>query len=134
MTAIQHDKHFSLDEARALLPWIKGKLDAIHKLFGKLETKGFDPLTGKWAPKGNGHSEGPPPSEYECLMRVIAEVDMKGVVIKNFIKGIVDFPHITVQGKEVCLCWIDGEETISHWHNLTEQFMDRIPIIKIKSE
>jgi hypothetical protein len=129
MTVIQHDKHFSLDEARALLPWIKGKLDAIKKLFGKLEAKGFDPLTRKWTPKGNGHSEGPPPSEYECLMRVIAEVDMKGVLIRNFIKGIVDFPHITVQGKEVCLCWIVGEETVSHWHNLTERFMDRVPII-----
>ncbi|MCX6646320.1 MAG: DUF2203 domain-containing protein [bacterium] len=128
MPAFQHENHYSIVEAGSLLPWLTEKLGGVQELFNRLEELGFDPVTCKWTPFGNGHSKGPPPKEYEILVKVIAEIDQKGVVIKNFLKGIVDFPHINSDGREVYLCWILGEEAVSHWHYLTDQFMDRVPI------
>lgn len=128
MPSYQHEIHFTVDEARAMIPWLTEKLGVVRILFTKLDEIGFDPVTCKWIPSGNGHSKGPPPDQYETLVRVIAEIDMKGVVIKNFLKGIVDFPHLLPDGEEVYLCWIPGEETVSHWHYLTDKFVDRIPL------
>ncbi len=128
MSAYQHDTHFTLTEARKLLPWVRERIEKITELFEILRDKGFDIVNKSWTPKGNGHSDGPPPDEYEEFIRLIAELDQRGVMIKNFRQGVVDFPHIDSNGDEVYLCWMLGEETISFRHTIFDGFMGRIPV------
>ncbi len=128
MSAYQHDNHFTLDEARALIPWLRETLTRIIGLFTRMADKGFDPIAGQWSPRGNGHSEGPPPDEYDELLELVAEVDGRGVLIKDFENGVVDFPHLLPDGEEVYLCWMMEEPTISFWHRIPDGFMGRVPL------
>lgn len=128
MPAYQHDTHFTLQEARALLPWVKERLERIQKLFHDLTERGFDVLGGRWSSEGNGHSQGPPPKEYTELARLVGELDKRGVLIKDFDQGVVDFPHLRPNGEEVYLCWMLEEPTVSFWHRIPEGFMGRTPV------
>jgi hypothetical protein len=117
-----------IDEARGLLPWLRERLARIRALFQDMSERGFDIVKGRWGAKGNGHGQKPPPEEYGEFISLIAELDMRGVLIKDFVQGVVDFPHITEDGEEVYLCWMAEEQTISYWHGITEGFMGRMPV------
>jgi hypothetical protein len=123
----QHDIHFTLDEARDLLPWLREKLARICDIFSDLTNRGFDVLQGKWTPRGNGHSSGPPPEGYDEFIELVGELDRRGVLIKEFSKGVVDFPHIHSNGEEVYLCWALDEPTVAYWHRIPEGFIGRMP-------
>ena len=128
MSAYQHVTHFTLEEARSLLPWVRERLERIHSLFHKLMDSGFDVLKGRWSTEGNGHAQGPPPEEYNELVQLVGELDRRGILIKDFDRGVADFPHIRPDGEEVYLCWTLGEPTIAFWHRIPEGLMGRVPI------
>ena len=78
--------------------------------------------------EGNGHSEGPAPDEYQHLSRLVGELDKRGVLIKDFDQGVVDFPHIRPDGEEVYLCWALEESTVAYWHRIPEGLIGRMPV------
>ncbi len=47
-----------------------------------------------------------------------------GVVVKDFDRGLVDFPHLR-GGREVFLCWELDEDDIEFWHDLDCGYADR---------
>jgi hypothetical protein len=57
----------------------------------------------------------------------VAELEQIGVTIKGFDDGLVDF-YGNYEGRLVCLCWKEGEESVSHWHELEAGFAGRQPI------
>jgi len=125
MSSYQHDRHFTLDEASQMLPWLIGIVAQIIVLFEKMKSIGFDIVNETWTPSGNGHQDGPPPEEFQNFLELVAKLDREGLIIRNFRKGVVDFPHINKNGQEVYLCWMYGEERIEHWHEIPHGFMGR---------
>jgi hypothetical protein len=57
----------------------------------------------------------------------VAELEQVGCVLKGFEQGLVDF-HGVVDGRIVYLCWRQGEDAVSHWHELDAGFEGRQPI------
>ncbi len=57
----------------------------------------------------------------------IAELEQIGCQLKGFEQGLVDF-YGMYQGRVVCLCWQEGEASVSHWHELEAGFTGRQPI------
>lgn len=55
------------------------------------------------------------------------ELEKIGVDIKDYRLGLVDFPAI-LDGREVCLCWQLGEDSVAYWHELDAGFSNRQPI------
>jgi hypothetical protein len=47
-----------------------------------------------------------------------------GVQIKDFERGLVDFPHIR-DGREVFLCWELHEGDIEFWHDIDAGYTGR---------
>ena len=47
-----------------------------------------------------------------------------GVQIKDFERGLVDFPHIR-DGREVFLCWELSEDDIEFWHDIDAGYARR---------
>ena len=47
-----------------------------------------------------------------------------GVVVKDFDRGLVDFPHWR-EGREVFLCWELDEDDIEFWHDLDGGYAGR---------
>jgi hypothetical protein len=49
------------------------------------------------------------------------------VVLRDLDRGLVDFPALR-EGREVYLCWEEGEEDIGFWHEPEGGFDGRRPI------
>ena len=50
-----------------------------------------------------------------------------GIEVKDLEQGLVDFRG-EVGGREVYLCWKDGEDSVRFWHSLESGFRGRKPI------
>jgi len=57
----------------------------------------------------------------------MVELEEIGCVFKGFEEGLVDF-YGQLDGREMFWCWKQGEERISHWHELEAGFAGRQPI------
>jgi hypothetical protein len=118
-------KHYSRDEARALLPqlrlWLK-RLTA-HKVMAEKHEQRLAHLLQA------GHDTGG--ATVNQLIKCLA--DMQGILrefhdreiqIKDIERGLVDFPAM-LAGKEVFLCWEQDEDDIEFWHDLDTGFAGR---------
>ena len=54
----------------------------------------------------------------------MAEFDARGIVLRDLDRGLIDFPSLR-DGREVYLCWIDGETDIGFWHELDAGYAGR---------
>src|SRR4051812_23170625 len=53
-----------------------------------------------------------------------AAFDARGIVVRDLDSGLIDFPSLR-DGREVYLCWIDGEQDIGFWHELDAGYAGR---------
>lgn len=61
------------------------------------------------------------------LSELVDELHTAGVELKDFEKGMIDFPAI-YQNREVLLCWKAGEAQVGFWHETDESCMERRPV------
>ncbi len=66
-------------------------------------------------------------STVDNLQTCLEELDQVGVELRDFSRGIVDFPSLH-NGREVSLCWLLGEAEVSHWHEHGAGFACRQPM------
>lgn len=123
--AFRYSKHYTREEARALLPQISAWLDQLVKLRGQLQEcdRNIRALTAQ------GHDVGGEPvSRWLKTVRetqaVQAEFQKREILIKDLDRGLIDFPAF-VAGQEVFLCWEKDEEDIDYWHDLTSGYSGR---------
>ncbi|MEN8151905.1 MAG: DUF2203 domain-containing protein [Planctomycetota bacterium] len=57
----------------------------------------------------------------------VKELGEIGCEMKDLSRGLVDFPA-ELEERRVYLCWMLGEESIEHWHEVTEGFAGRKPL------
>lgn len=50
-----------------------------------------------------------------------------GILVKSLHEGLVDFPA-EMEGREVLLCWKEGESEVAFWHTLEEGYPGRRPL------
>jgi hypothetical protein len=60
----------------------------------------------------------------------VARIDELGVTLREIETGLVDFPAL-VNGRQVWLCWRLGEGDVSWWHELSDGFGGRRPLIEL---
>lgn len=61
------------------------------------------------------------------LQTCLEELDQIGVELRDFARGIVDFP-CRHDGRLISLSWMYGEEEVSHWYERHASFACRQPI------
>src|SRR5437762_3007932 len=121
----QFKKHYTREEARSLLPlvrlWLKRMVQLRAELqksedgLGKLMEPGRDlggPLVNAWL------------RTLADLKDVLMEFRNREIQVKDLDRGLLDFPAI-INGKEVFLCWEQGEEDIEFWHDLDTGYAGR---------
>jgi hypothetical protein len=113
----RHKKHYTRDEARALLPQVRQWLQQINKLRGDLER--YEKRLGGLNP---GHDVGGDLVNnwirtLAGMQEVLMQFQRREILIKDVERGLLDFPAI-IGGREVLLCWEQDEDDIEFWHDI----------------
>ena len=58
------------------------------------------------------------------LQSRLAELERREIVLRDLDRGLIDFPAVR-DGREVYLCWVDGEPDIAFWHELDAGYAGR---------
>jgi hypothetical protein len=124
-------KLFTVAEANALLPVVREILKRIQTARRKLasyrsETKA---AAAQAEQGGGGFGDG---LRYADLLIDLTsqtgELEALGVQLKDFDRGLVDFPSLR-DGRVVLLCWQIGEgDEVEWWHDVEDGFAGRTPI------
>lgn len=126
-----HDKHFTLPQAQRMLSGIRHLVEEIEKLKKKLDERGYDiyrhEFFGGSGPNGDRYF----PQELERLVGIVGKLEKKGILVKGFEEGLIDFPHIRSNGEEVYLCWKVDEPDIQFWHRIPDGFPGRKPVAEL---
>jgi hypothetical protein len=67
------------------------------------------------------------------LRTCLEELEDIGVELKDWSLGVVDFPCVS-GGRQVCLCWQYGEDSVGHWHEMDTGFGARQPIATLPTD
>jgi len=125
---VRHGRHYTLDEARAELPWVAERLVTMRGARDRLTDAD---ARRALAAASSGNGGGPPGKrvgqafvELQADMAALAE---REIVVRDLDRGLVDFPSIR-DGREVFLCWEEGEERVAYWHDLDSGYAGRQPL------
>jgi len=119
------EKHYTREEANALLPQIRKWLLELNRLREDLHRheKRLSGLTDQ----GNDLGGGTVNDWIRALadmQATLAEFQRREIYIKDLERGLLDFPAL-IGGKEVFLCWESDEESVEFWHDLEAGFGGR---------
>jgi hypothetical protein len=125
---VRHARHFTLEEARAELPWVEAKLAALRDSRDRLtDTEARQALADGSPTNGGGHPGKKVGEAFVELQNGIAAFDQRGIIVRDLDSGLIDFPAVR-DGDEIYLCWIDGEPDIGFWHELDTGYSGRRPL------
>ena len=118
-------KHYTRDEARALLPEIRRWLIGLEESRRRLA--GCGQRVAALLSGGNdagGDTVNQQVRTMADIKHVLLEFATREIQIKHLDRGLIDFPSI-VGGREVFLCWEQDEEDIEFWHDLESGYAGR---------
>ncbi len=95
---------YTVDEARALLPQVRGVLLQLA----------FERRRGEEADRG-------------AVMALLQHLESLGVVLRDVDAGLVDFPTLR-DGEHAWLCWRLADPDLGFWHTTREGFSSRRPL------
>jgi hypothetical protein len=120
--------HWTLDQAKAALPEVSAIVRRMRSLVRESREHARGHEGGRGAPvAGNGHGPAVHVDDRE-LRALIADLDARGIIVRDPARGLIDFPARTTTGETYHLCWLDGEETIEWWHWPDAGFAGRAPV------
>jgi hypothetical protein len=125
---MEHQRHYTLDEANALLPRVTPILRQLRDAKDLLTDEEAHTVLAEAGPTNGGGPVGRQVGEaFLEVRRLLESLQSAGIVIRNIDRGLVDFPAIR-EGQEVYLCWELGEDAIGHWHDLESGYRSRKPL------
>ena len=124
-------KIFTVQEANALLPDVRtivGKIQRAHRKLSKY--RDVAKKAAEAAERGGGGiADGVGyATVLTQLTTQLTELEELGVQLKDFERGLVDFPSLR-DGRVVLLCWQLGEgDELEWWHDVDAGFAGRTPL------
>jgi len=122
---MRHRRHYTLEEARALLSWVEEQLAALRDARDRLGDSDARQALAEGSSGNGGGSPGKQVGEAFLELRAgMTALEERDIVLRDLDRGLIDFPAIR-DGREVYLCWIDGEPDIDFWHDLDAGYPGR---------
>ena len=127
-------RHFTLSEAKALLPFV-GRLirESVHAKVRYQEAETYLQGLSQRILMQGGMSVDTAVAETwktqresnaQTLKSSLGKLDELGIQVKDLDIGLVDFPTL-YRGEEVYICWRMDEDEIVFWHGVHEGFAGR---------
>jgi hypothetical protein len=106
---MEHSRHYSLEEASALLPWVEEQLVRLRSARDRL---GDAEARAELAEAGQGNGGGSPgkvvSEGFLELREAMLGLREREIVLRDLDRGLIDFPSLRGD-REVYLCWEEGE-------------------------
>jgi hypothetical protein len=123
-----HAHHYTLEEASELLPRVVALIERMRVARGQLGDREAREALSEAGPTNGGGSPGRTVSEGFLELRdSMMELRELEVVLRDLDRGLLDFPSLR-DGREVYLCWQEGEDAIGFWHEPDAGFGGRRPL------
>ena len=127
-TELVHERHFSREEANALLPQLTALLSQLQEAKDELtDTEAHEALSEAAPTNGGGEQGRQVGIAFLEVRRILETVERAGIVLRDIDRGLVDFPAL-MDGREVYLCWELGEDEVGYWHDLEGGYGGREPL------
>jgi hypothetical protein len=124
----RHERHYTLEEASAALDWVIACLERLRAARAGLSDPEARDALSEAAPENGGGSAGRVVSKAFLELRdAMLELREREILLRDLDRGLVDFPSLR-EGREVYLCWEEGEAEIGFWHEPDAGFGGRHPI------
>ena len=124
-------KVFTIQEANALLPNVRSIVARIQKAHRNLSRFRDEAKKASDAAERGGGGVATGVFYAEILTELtehVGELEALGVQLKDFDRGLVDFPSLR-DGRVVLLCWQMGEgDELEWWHDVDAGFAGRTPL------
>ncbi len=123
-----HERHYTLDEASELLPGVVELLGRLRSARDRLGDNEAREALSEAGPTNGGGNPGRTVSEgFLDLRESVAQLEALEVQVRDLDRGLIDFPSLR-DGREVYLCWEEGEDAIRFWHEPGAGFAGRRPL------
>jgi hypothetical protein len=122
---VHFSKHYTIEEARALLPLARQWLAELETCQNRLQA--LNERVTALLKDGNDAGGEPVNQLIKTLARcqqVLQEFRQREIQVKDFRRGLLDFPALR-EGREVFLCWEKDEDDIEFWHDLETGYPGR---------
>ncbi len=124
---VSRKKYFTAAQANAMLPLVRRIVQDITELAGDLRER--QERIAHLQGEEQMHLEEEFERGRERMTELIEELRKLGVELKDFFMGLVDFP-CWMDGREVYLCWRQGEPEVGHWHEVDAGFSGRQKLLQ----
>ena len=122
---MQFKKHYTLAEARALLPQLRQWLAELNSARQRA-ARHDERVAGELAAGVDlgGEAVNNWLRNLAKLQKLLLQFHQRQIQIKDLERGLIDFPAI-IGGREVFLCWEQDEDDIEYWHELDAGYAGR---------
>jgi hypothetical protein len=125
---VRHDRHYTLEQARAALPWVRERIATLRAARDRLtDAEAHEALADASGGNGGGATGREVGEAFVTVRAGVAELAALDIVLRDLDRGLIDFPALR-DGREVYLCWVDGEDDIAFWHDLDAGYTGRQPL------
>ena len=127
------EKTYTVEEANALLPWLRERLEGCAVASGELELRQQAVREAQRRARSNGHrdagrdissAEMQAVEQMRRIRRVVDALSEKKIELRDMSSGLIDFPGER-DGQRVWLCWRMDEPDVGFWHELDTGFGSR---------
>jgi hypothetical protein len=122
---MKHARHYTVEQANAALPWVVERIERLRAARDGFADEDAREALGEATPGNGGGEPGKVVSEaFLELQSAATELDAMEVIVRDLERGLVDFPGLR-DGREIYLCWEEGEPEVAHWHETDAGFSGR---------
>jgi hypothetical protein len=127
-TELVHERHFTREEANALLPQLSELLAQLREARdGLTDAEAHDALSEAAPTNGGGEQGRQVGVSFLEVRRLLETAERAGIVLRDIDRGLIDFPAL-LDGREVYLCWELGEDEVGYWHEIEGGYGGREPL------
>ena len=127
-TELVYERHFTREEANALLPQLTAMLSQLQDSKDELTDAEAHEALSEAAPANGGGEEGRQVGvAFLEVRRLLETIEQSGIVLRDIDRGLVDFPAL-LEDREIYLCWALGEDEVAFWHDMDAGYGGREPL------